>query len=131
MLKKYNQYIKESLLDKLEGPNEEEVWKNLGYDRTFNTPKEFIDYIIANSTETDSSVSDSKEYELNGNYIYRIYTHRNYKHISISDEFQKPLKYIFNLDRDDQKDLFYNYFNNKINKYKLTKNTINIHLNII
>ena len=41
MITKYYKF-NESLLDKLEGPSKEEVWKNLGYDKTFETPEEFF-----------------------------------------------------------------------------------------
>lgn len=40
--------IYESLLDKMEGPTKDEVWKNLGYEKSFESPEEFIYYIFDN-----------------------------------------------------------------------------------
>lgn len=42
------QNIYESLLDKLVGPNKEDVWKSFGYDKSFDTPTDFINYILDN-----------------------------------------------------------------------------------
>ena len=36
----------ESILDKLKGPDTEDVWKEFGYDRTFETATEFFLYLI-------------------------------------------------------------------------------------
>ena len=73
MIKKYNEYIKESLLDKLEGPTREEVWVASGgnyfFDETPNSPKDFLDKIIENSTE--SIKKDKLYYRFNGE-IYLI-----------------------------------------------------------
>ena len=46
MIKNYNQF-KESLLNKLEGPTEEEVWKSFGYEKTFDTYSDFLDYMFS------------------------------------------------------------------------------------
>ena len=48
MIKNFNEYTNESLLDKIEGPNKEEVWKSFGYDNIFDTPQDFLDYIFDN-----------------------------------------------------------------------------------
>jgi len=41
------QYMKtnEGLLDKLQGPSKEEAWKQVGFDRTFETPEEYFVYL--------------------------------------------------------------------------------------
>ena len=38
MIKNYKLFT-ESLLNNLEGPSADEVWKNLGYEKGFDTPK--------------------------------------------------------------------------------------------
>lgn len=58
MITKYNQYIKESLLDKLKGPSKEEVWDSIGKDffgleKAPTTVDEFLDYIINNGEVSD------------------------------------------------------------------------------
>ena len=35
MITKYNEFINESVLDKMKGKTNEEIWKSLGYDKTF------------------------------------------------------------------------------------------------
>lgn len=40
--------IYESLLDKMEEPTKDEVWKKLGYEKSFESPEEFIYYIFNN-----------------------------------------------------------------------------------
>ena len=41
MITKYNQF-NESIKSLLVGPTKDEIWKNLGFNRTFDTPKEFF-----------------------------------------------------------------------------------------
>ena len=53
MIKKYNEYIKESLLDKLEGLDKQEVWDNIGkpfigLDTPPETAQDLFDYIVDN-----------------------------------------------------------------------------------
>jgi len=43
--KQFNDGIKSLLV----GPTKEEVWKNLGFDKSFNTPEKFLTYILDNS----------------------------------------------------------------------------------
>ena len=45
MITKYNKF-NESIKSLLVGPTKDEVWENLGYDRTFDTPEEFLLYRI-------------------------------------------------------------------------------------
>jgi hypothetical protein len=51
---KNNDYIKESLLDKIEGPNEEEFWNDLGFIRTFDNVDEFFDYLVDDAEPIDT-----------------------------------------------------------------------------
>ena len=52
MIIKYTKYT-ESIKNLLVGPTKDEIFKNLGYDRTFDTPEEFIDYIGNNLIKDD------------------------------------------------------------------------------
>jgi len=45
MITKFEKY-NESIRSLLVGPTKEEIWKNLGYDRTFDTTEEFFLYVI-------------------------------------------------------------------------------------
>ena len=65
----------ESLLDKLQGPSKEEIWKGLGYNITFDTVEEFLNYIYDNLI-VDDSLFDSLLYKNKNNneiiieYVY-------------------------------------------------------------
>ena len=45
MITKYNQF-NESIKSLLVGPTKEEIWKSFGYDQSFDTPEEFLLYVI-------------------------------------------------------------------------------------
>jgi len=45
MITKYSKF-NESIKSLLVGPTEKEIWKSLGYDRTFDTTEEFFLYLI-------------------------------------------------------------------------------------
>jgi len=45
MIKKFNDFIKESLLDKLKGPSKKDIWKNLGYDEVLDKEEFFLSLI--------------------------------------------------------------------------------------
>ncbi len=47
MIKNFKQY-NEGIKHLLVGPTKEEIWENLGYDKPFDTPEEFIEYISDN-----------------------------------------------------------------------------------
>ena len=71
MIVKYHQFIKESLLDKLEGPTKEEVWKHYGYDITFNTPEEFfLDVINGIKIKPQTKYSQSVFWEKNSKILF-------------------------------------------------------------
>ena len=57
---KKNKLVYESLLDKLKGPDEKEVWKDFGYDQTFKTPEEFFDFLLKDTTEVKKDVGNEK-----------------------------------------------------------------------
>lgn len=70
MIKNYIQF-NESLLNKLQGPNEEDVWKEFGYDRTFDTPEDFFLYIIKDiKIKEQTKFPDSVFWEKNGKIIF-------------------------------------------------------------
>ena len=74
MIKNYKQF-NESLLDKLQGPSKEEIWKNLGYDRTFDrtfdTPEDFfLDVIKGIKIKKQTKYPDSLFWEKNGKILF-------------------------------------------------------------
>ena len=70
MIKKYKQF-NESLLNKIEGPNKEEIWKNLGYDRKFDTPEDFfLDIIKGMKVIEQTKFTDSVFWEKNGEILF-------------------------------------------------------------
>ena len=74
MIKKYKQYIKESLLDKLEGPTKEEIinhFKKLWMDRKLN----LFDY-YRKSLEYDFKGPDKKDVE---EFLYGLYINKKIK----------------------------------------------------
>jgi len=67
--------VYESLLDELKGPSIEEIWKNLGYDKSFNTPEEFFLGIIEVMTNYFQDKYTSK-WKINGKQIFeQDFTH--------------------------------------------------------
>ena len=70
MIKNYKLFT-ESLLDKLEGPNEKEVWKNFGYEKGFDTPEEFfLDVIKDIKVKEQTKYPQSILWEKNGKIIF-------------------------------------------------------------
>ena len=70
MIKNYKQF-NESLLNKLQGPNEEDVWKNLGYDKVFDTPEEFfLDVIKGIKVKEQTMYPDSVIWVKNGEIVF-------------------------------------------------------------
>ena len=70
MIKNYIQF-NESLLDKLQGPSKEEVWKNLWYDKGFDTPEEFfLDVIKGIKIKKQTKFPDSVFWEKNGEIFF-------------------------------------------------------------
>ena len=72
MIKNYQQFIKESLLDKLQGPTKEEVWKYVGYEKTFDTPEEFFLEVIKDiKIRPQTKYPDSIFWEKDGEIIFQ------------------------------------------------------------
>ena len=70
MITKYKLF-NESIKSLLVGPSKEEMWKNLGYDRTFDTPKEFFLYMIDGMTiKEQNKYPNSIFWEKNGELIF-------------------------------------------------------------
>jgi hypothetical protein len=98
MITKYKQF-NESSLDKLTGPSKEEIWKNFGYDKTFDTPKEFfLDVIDGLKIKEESKYSDHIFWEKDGNILFEQdlkskYLWVEYYHIWIVFENIFDMKY--------------------------------------
>ena len=72
MIKKYKLF-EESLLDKIKGPDEFEIWKNLGYDKTFDTSEDFINYILNEITfKHQTTNTENIFYQLNNNIVFEF-----------------------------------------------------------
>ena len=107
---KYNEGIKHLLV----GPTKKEVWKNLGFDKPFDTPEEFIDYILNNleyigMIDTDFWKYKDEiyfKYNRTGNYIFYF----NEKNIG------NLLFNLFNLDYKKQLKLM-KYVTNGLKRY--------------
>jgi len=69
-MKNYKQF-NEGLNDLLKGPSKEEIWKNLGYDKTFDTPEDFfldvIEGIMIKQQDEDYNIA---YWEKNGKIIF-------------------------------------------------------------
>jgi len=70
-LPKYDIY-NESIKSLLVGPTKEEMWKNLGYDRTFDTPEEFFLY-LTDGVEVTSPNGLYYEWKKNGKILFEQY----------------------------------------------------------
>jgi hypothetical protein len=62
-------HIKESLLDKIEGPNKEEVWKSFGYDNVFHTFQDFLDYIFSDLVTFNRDEAPSSKFFMKNDKI--------------------------------------------------------------
>ena len=70
MIKNYKLFT-ESLLDKLEGPTKDEVWKSFGYEKGFDTPEEFfLDVIKDIKVKEQTKYPQSIFWEKNGKIIF-------------------------------------------------------------
>jgi len=98
MIKKFNEYIKESLLDKLKGPSKEELRKSYGYDKTFDTPEEFfLDAIDGITTISPNKYhNDINYYEKNDNVLFQYFIITNIFYVSFN-KIWVILIHIFNM----------------------------------
>ena len=63
--------VTESLIDKLEGPSADEVWKNFGHEKGFDTPEEFfLDVIKDIKVKEQTKYNESIFWEKNGKIIF-------------------------------------------------------------
>ena len=70
MIKNYNQF-NESLLDKLEGPTKDELFKLVGYKKGYDTPEEFfLDIIDGIKVKEQSKYPQSIFWEKKGRVIF-------------------------------------------------------------
>jgi hypothetical protein len=70
MIIKYKLF-KESLLNKIEGPSKEDVWKNLGYEKGFDTPEEFfLDVIDGIKVKKQTKYPNSVFWEKEGKIVF-------------------------------------------------------------
>ena len=70
MIKKFNQF-NESLLDKLQGPNKDDVFKSFGYEKGFDTPEDFfLDVIDDMKVKEQIKYTDSVFWEKNGEILF-------------------------------------------------------------
>ena len=70
MIKNYKIFT-ESLLDKLQGPTKDEVWKSFGYEKGFDTPEEFfLDVIKDIKVKEQTKYPQSIFWEKNGKLLF-------------------------------------------------------------
>ena len=113
MITKFEKY-NESIKDLLVGPTKEEVWKNLGYDIPFDTPKEFISYLIdgikiKEQTKYPNSILWSK----NGKTI--LLQDIKIKYLYVDYDIWKIFQNIFGMKKEEIESLIINTCENKLN----------------
>ena len=113
---KYNESIKSLLV----GPSKEEIWKNLGYDKSFDTPEEFMSYVISHMKMKKQEKYGTITYTLNGRQIFILDTN-----ITKFIDYKLWVKYkrIFLVFRT-----IFNMDNNEIKEYicKVVKNELKL-----
>jgi len=113
MIKNYKQF-NEGIKHLLVGPSKEELWKYYGYDKPFDTPKEYFDSVIKDvkikeRPHTQSSIYWEKggkiiiQYELDTSYLY------------MSKELKTVFKHIFNISADELIELFSDFVGEQLN----------------
>jgi len=86
----------------LVGPSKEEIWKNLGYEKEFNTPEEFFLYMIDGIVSCKSNkYPNSICWEKNGKTIFE--QDFNYRDLIVNKEIWNILKNVFCFDNDEVK----------------------------
>jgi len=117
LLHSYIYGTNESIKHLLTGPSEEEVWKSFGYNRTFDTPEEFINYILENYTKHDGN-SKTIHHFIGHKKMFteHIINKRNIEYSINYNNFTKIIMKIFGKNRFDAEHLLYDAFNKKINK---------------
>jgi len=109
MIKKYIQF-NEGVLQHLTGPNEEEVWKEFGYDKPFNSPQEFLDYITSDLEEyKNPTFPNSLFLRKDGKILFEIVYDSNLIYVEYFDVYE-ILEKIFSMSVTQIKELITNYF---------------------
>jgi len=116
MIKKYKQY-NESIKSLLVGPTKEELWKNLGYDKPFETPIEYITFLLDNVKKDvyDNSIN----FFYKKKYIFSQWCNTNY--ISVNKDIIKLIRSMFRISENKLLNLFKNEIEKRLNitNYKI------------
>ena len=125
MITKYKQF-NESIKSLLVGPTKEEMWKNLGYDKSFDTPEEFFLNVI-DGMEIHDQTKDYILWEKDGKVIFE----QDLVNMNLwidNKSIWSVLENIFELDYDEIKKIISNIVSehlkwmgftpNKWNRYK-------------
>ena len=116
MITKYKQF-NESIKSLLVGPSKEEMkdyWKSRGFDRTFDTPEEFLLYVMSDMKSiVDDEYLDSIFWLKNGNVLFEENLENKELYINY-DFIWKILRGIFNVEFKDIKELIL-HVNKEIN----------------
>ena len=93
MITKFEQY-NEGIKHLLVGPSKDEVWKGLGYEKTFETPKEYLNYIVERLVKMDIGYKFRWIYKNSDIFQYFIDSSILY----VNEKIINILETIFNLD---------------------------------
>ena len=114
MIKYYNQF-NESLLNKFEGPTEEEVWKSFGYEKTFDTYSDFLDYMFSDlKVIKNPNYPNCFFYTKNDKILFEVDDDANYIYVDYF-EIWLILEKIFSLDYITIRRILKNEIHNKFN----------------
>lgn len=107
--------LKESLLNILEGPNAEDVWKKFGYEKIFNTYQDFLDYKF-NNLEIIKNIKypNSYFYSKDDKILFEVDDDANYIYVDYF-EIWLILEKIFSLDYITIRRILKNEIHNKFN----------------
>lgn len=106
MIKKFKQF-NEGINHLLVGPTKDEIWKNLGYSKTFDTPEDFLKE-LSKKMETSYINSNEVEFYMNGKSIF-IYEIKE-RCLSVDYSIQKLIIDIFGIDIKNIEKLIKNIF---------------------
>jgi len=117
MIKNYKQY-NESIRDLMVGPTKEEVWKSLGYGKPFETPIEYITFLLHN-IKKDNDDYNISDFFYKKKYIFSQYKDINY--ISVNNDIIKLIRSMFRISKNKLLDLFKNEIEKRLNitNYKI------------
>ena len=122
MIKNYKIFT-ESLLDKLQGPTKDEVWKSFGYEKGFDTPEEFfLDVIKDIKVREQIKYPESVFWEKNGKIIFEQYFKKNILCVDYNSIWM-ILEKIFGLEYDETRLFIKNMVEEYLNWRGLTPET--------